>query len=135
MDRRQGAVELYGRPQFLQGHVRFSAQQRLHLPVMRVQDEWFASGITVAGSDVSGAPPLLQEFLDQPQRNTETMGNFFTVSFFLVVGTEDSFTQVQGYGSHAINSSNPGNNWLQFYLKCSKRTEITTNRAFRRFAL
>jgi hypothetical protein len=28
------------------------------------------------------------------------MGNFFTVSFLLVVGTEDSFTQVQGCGSH-----------------------------------
>ena len=34
MDSRQGAVDLYGRPQFLQGQVRFAAQQRLHLPVM-----------------------------------------------------------------------------------------------------
>ena len=100
MDSGQGAVELYGDPQFLQGHVRFSAQQRLHLPVMGSQDEGFASRIAVTGGDVSGAPALLQEFLDQAQRDTETMGDFFAVSFLLVVGTEDSFTQVQGYGSH-----------------------------------
>jgi UDP-N-acetylmuramoylalanine-D-glutamate ligase len=65
-----------------------------------VQDERFAPGITVTGSDVSSTPALLQEFLDQAQRDTKTTGNFFTVSFLLVVGTEDSFTQVQGYGSH-----------------------------------
>lgn len=96
-----------GGPQFLQGHVRFSAQQRLHLPVMGAQDERFAPGIMVAGSDVSGTPALLQEFLDQAQRDTKTTGNFFTVSFFLVVGTEDSFTQVQGYGSHARTLTQP----------------------------
>jgi hypothetical protein len=100
MDSRQGAVDLYGRPQFLQGQVRFAAQQRLHLPVMGAQNKWFAPRKTVTRSDVSGTPALLQEFLNQAQRDTETMGNFFTVSFLLVVGTEDSFTQVQGYGSH-----------------------------------
>jgi hypothetical protein len=101
MNRRQGTIELHGCPQFFEGHVRFAAQQRLHLPVMGAQDERFAPGTTVTGSDVSGAPALLQEFLDQAQRDTKTTGNFFTVSFLLVVGTEDSFTQVQGYGSHA----------------------------------
>ena len=78
MDGRQGAVERYGGPQFLEGHIRFAAQQRLHLPVMGAQDEGLASGITMTGSDVSGAPALLQEFLDQPQRDTETMSNFLT---------------------------------------------------------
>jgi len=107
MDGRQGAVERYGGPQFLEGHIRFAAQQRLHLPVMGAQDEGLASGITMTGSDVSGAPALLQEFLDQPQRDTETMSNFLTVSFLLVVGTEDSFTQVQGYGSHERILPNP----------------------------
>jgi hypothetical protein len=29
----------------------------------------------MTGSNVSGAPTLLQEFLDQAQRDTETMGN------------------------------------------------------------
>jgi len=100
MDGGQGAVELYGRPQFFEGQVRFAAQQGLHLSAMGVQDERFAPGITVTGSDVPGAPPLLQEFLDQAQRDTETMGNFFTVSLLLVMGVEDSFTQVQGYCSH-----------------------------------
>jgi hypothetical protein len=74
---------------------------------MGSQDEWFASGITVTGSNVPGAPTLLQELLDQAQRDTETMGNFFTVSLLLVVGTEDSFTQVQGYGSHAKILTHP----------------------------
>ena len=100
MDGRQGTLELPRRPQFFEGQIRFAAQQRLHLPVMGTQDKRFASGITVAGSNVSGAPALLQEFLDQAQRDPETMGNFFTVSLLLVVGREDSFTQVQGYGSH-----------------------------------
>jgi len=100
MNRRQGTVELHGPPQFFEGHVWFAAQQRLHLLAMGDQDERFASGKTVTRSDVSGAPTLLQEFLDQAQRDPETMGNFFAVSFLLVVGTEDSFTQVQGYGSH-----------------------------------
>ena len=102
MNRRQGAVELYGGPQFFEGQVRFAPQQRLHLLAMGDQDERFASGKTVTRSDVSSAPTLLQEFLDQAQRDPETMGNFFAVSFLLVVGTEDSFTQVQGYGSHEI---------------------------------
>jgi hypothetical protein len=107
MNRRQGTIELHGRPQFFEGQVRFAAQQGLHLSAMGVQDERFAPGITVTGSDVPGAPPLLQEFLDQAQRDTETMGNFFTVSLLLVVGTEDSFTQVQGYGSHAQILTHP----------------------------
>ena len=100
MNRRQGAIELHGRAQFFEGQVRFAAQQRLHLPAMGVQDEGFAPGITVTGSKVSGAPALLQELLDKAQRDAETMGDFFTVSFLLVVGTEDAFTQVQGYRSH-----------------------------------
>jgi hypothetical protein len=100
MDSRQSAVELYGGPQFLQGQVRFAAQQRLHLPAMGVQDERLAPRITVTGCNVSGASALLQEFFDQAQRDTETMGDFFAVPFLLVVGTEDSFTQVQGYRSH-----------------------------------
>jgi len=65
MNRRQGTVELHGRSQFFEGQVRFAAQQRLHLPAMGVQDKRFASGITMARSDVSGVPTLLQEFLDQ----------------------------------------------------------------------
>jgi hypothetical protein len=114
MDSWQGAVELYGGPQFLQGHVRFAAQQRLHLPVMGAQDERFAPRITVTGSDVSSAPALLQEFLDHAQRDTETTGNFFAVSFLLVVGTEDSFTQVQGYGSHGRILTHPETDGYSF---------------------
>jgi len=107
MNRRQGAVELHGRPQLFEGQVRFAAQQRLHLSAMRVQDERFAPRIMVTGCNVSGASALLQELLDQAQGDTETMGSFFAVPFLLVVGTEDSFTQVQGYGSHARALTHP----------------------------
>jgi hypothetical protein len=100
MNRRQGTLELHGRPQFFEGQVRFATQQRLHLPVMGAQDERFAPRIAVTGSNVAGVPALLQELLNHAQRDPETMGNFFTVSLLLVVGTEDSFTQVQGYRSH-----------------------------------
>jgi hypothetical protein len=107
MDGWQGAVKLHGRPQFFESHIRFAPQQRLHLSVMGVQDERFAPRIAVTRSDVSGTPALLQEFLDQTQRDTKAVGNFFTVSFLLVVGTEDSFTQVQGCRSQEQILSHP----------------------------
>ena len=43
-------------------------------------NEGFASGVTVARGNVSGAPALLQELLDHAQGNPVTTGNLLTVS-------------------------------------------------------
>ena len=46
-------------------------------------------------SDVAGAPALLQELLDHAQGNPETMGNLVARALIVVVGSQDSFTQIQ----------------------------------------
>jgi hypothetical protein len=100
MDGRQGTIEPHSGTQLFEGHIRLAAQERSQLLVMRRHNEGFTPGMAVARSDIPGAPALLQKLLDHAQGNPEAPGNFLTVSLLLVVGAEDSFTQVQGYGSH-----------------------------------
>jgi hypothetical protein len=100
MDGGQGAVEPHSSPQLFERQVRLAAQEHSPLLVMTRHDEGFASGEAVARRYVSSASALLQKLFDHAQRNPVATGCFFTVSLLLVVGAEDSFTQVQGYCSH-----------------------------------
>ena len=55
----------------------------------------FAPGEAVPRSDVAGVPALLEEFLDQPQRNPKAMGNLDPRALIVVVSGQDSFPQIQ----------------------------------------
>jgi len=45
--------------------------------------------------NVPGAPALLEELLDHAQRDSETVGDFGTGAFLVVVGAKNSFTEIQ----------------------------------------
>jgi len=94
MNGRQGAVQRYGRPQFLQGQIGFLGQQRPHLALMRGQDRRFAPRIMMAWGDVAGASALLEEFLDHPQGHSVAHGNFVAGALLMIVGGQDSFAQI-----------------------------------------
>ena len=49
----------------------------------------------VPGSDVASVSALLQQLLDHAQGNPETVGNFGTRAFLMVIGSKDSFTKIQ----------------------------------------
>jgi hypothetical protein len=44
---------------------------------------------------VAGAPTLLQELLDHAEGNPETVGNLRTSSLLVIIGSQDSFSQIQ----------------------------------------
>jgi hypothetical protein len=67
MDGSQGAFELRGFAQFLQGHVRLLAQQGLQLAMMGSNDDRFASRTMVTRTDLSSPFALLQKLLDHAQ--------------------------------------------------------------------
>lgn len=67
------------------------------------------------GSDVAGVPALLEELLDHAQGNPETMGHFGARAFVVVVGTEDSLTQIQGECSHVAILAHPSYNGYTIY--------------------
>jgi hypothetical protein len=55
----------------------------------------FASRKVLAWSNVPGAPALLQELLDHAQRDSETVGDLGTSAFPVIVGTKNSFAEIQ----------------------------------------
>ena len=95
MDGWQSAFQSNRLAQFCQGQVWLPAQQLTHLAVMRDKDGWFASGAMMLRGDVADPPPLLQELLDHAQRNLVAPGHFLAGAFFLIVGSQDSFPQIQ----------------------------------------
>ena len=114
MDGRQGAIEPHSGAQLFKCHIRLTAKECSQLLVMNGHNKGFAPGMAVAWSDIPGASALLQKFFDQAQGNPVTAGNFLAVSLPLVVGAEDSFTQVQGYGSHEPTLASPHTNGYSF---------------------
>ena len=67
------------------------------------------------GSDVAGAPTLLEELLDHAQGNPETMGNFGPRAFVVVVGRKDSFPQIQRECSHVATLTHLADNGYTIY--------------------
>ena len=55
----------------------------------------FAPGEAMPRGDVTGVPTLLQELLDQAQRNPKAMGNLGTRALLVVVRSQNSFSQIQ----------------------------------------
>lgn len=62
---------------------------------MRIDNDALTPGMVVAGPNISGMSALLDELFDNPQRDPITTRNVFPGTFIIIVGTEDSFTQIQ----------------------------------------
>ena len=60
-----------------------------------------ASGKAMPRRNVTRAAALLQELLHHPQRHPEPVANVGPSAFVVVVGSKDSFAQIQRERSHA----------------------------------
>ena len=82
---------------------------------MRTHNHRLAPTKAMAGSDVAGAPTLLEEFLDHAQGNPEPTRNFGARAFVAVVGREDSLPQIQRECSHVATLTPPLCNGYTIY--------------------
>jgi hypothetical protein len=95
MDGRQRAFECHGRTQFMKGEVRFLNQQSPQLALMILKDHWLAPGPMVARTNIPSPPTLLQKLLHHAQGNSITMRDLLPGTFFVVVGSQNPFPQIQ----------------------------------------
>lgn len=99
-DRRQAAPQPGGRPQLRQCQIRPFGQQGPELGPMRRRDHRLASRTVMQRPDLSQAPPLLQQFLDHPQRHAEPSRHLCPRPSGLVVTAQNTFPHVQANGLH-----------------------------------
>ena len=67
-------------------------------------------------SDIAGAPTLLQEFLNHAQGDSETVGNVGPGALVVVIGSQDSFAQIQRERSHAQEANTTSTDGYTIYL-------------------
>jgi len=107
MDRWQRAIQGRGPAQFRQGKIRLAAEK---LPKGLALSGDFARlepATMIAWTDVAALSPTLQEFLDHTQRYSKAVGNLLSGPFLLIVRSQNSFPQIQRYGSHEETISRP----------------------------
>lgn len=114
MDRWQRAIQGRGPAQFLQSKIRLAAEE---LPKGLALSGDFARlepATMIAWADVAALPPTLQEFLDHTQRYSKAVGNLLSGPFLLIVRSQNSFPQIQRYGSHGETISRTAHNGYDF---------------------
>jgi hypothetical protein len=94
VDRLQGTLQPCRRPQFFQGQIVLPRQQHPKLAPVAGHNHRLATGEAVPRGEVTGAPTLLQEFLDHAQRDAKTVGDLQAHTLIVIVGSQDSFPQV-----------------------------------------
>jgi hypothetical protein len=87
VDRLQGTLQPRCRPHFLEGEIVLSGQQGANLASVGGHNHGFAPGEAVPWSDVTGAPTLLEELLDQAQRNPKTVGHLSAGALIIIVSS------------------------------------------------
>ncbi len=110
----QGTFQSHGLTKFLQGQIGLLAQDGPHFLAMPFQNHRLAPGIAMPRADVSPALALLEKLFDHAQGNAETMSDLLTGAFLLVVGSQDSFAQVERQSLHVQTLSYPGENGYSF---------------------
>ena len=95
MDGLKGALESHGLPQLFQGEVVLFGQQGAHLAAVGGDNHRLASAEPASRGNVAGAPTLLQELLDHAEGNPETVGNLRPGALPVIIGSQDSFAQIQ----------------------------------------
>lgn len=68
---------------------------------MRRDNHRLAASKVMPWREVTRASALLKELLDHAQGNPETMGNLGTCALVVIVGCQDSLTEIQRERSHA----------------------------------
>jgi hypothetical protein len=93
-------LESRRRPQLLQGEVALLGQQDPYPALVSPDNHRLAPTKPMPWSDIASAPTLLEELLDHAEGDAETVGNFGTSALVVVIGTNNSFTEIQGECSH-----------------------------------
>ena len=76
---------------------------------------WLASGKAMPRRNVARAAALLQELLHHAQGYPETVGNVGPGAFVVVIGSQDSFAQIQRERSHAQEANTTFTNGYTIY--------------------
>jgi len=71
---------------------------------MNLDDERFASRVSVARPDLASPLALLQKLFDHTQRNPVALGNLLAGSFQIIIGSQDAFSEVQRQRLHAFTA-------------------------------
>ncbi len=114
MDGGQRAVQSRGHAQFLEGQVGLFMQQHAQLLPMMVEDPGLAAGTMVLGAEVANPAALLEQFLNEAQRDAETAGHRLPGIFPLVVSRQNPLAQIQRNGRHAPSLTDPPKNGYSF---------------------
>ena len=96
-----GATQAQVLAQFPQSEVALFGQKSPHLSTVGGPDHGFASGKTMTRRDVAGMAALLEKLFDHAQRNTKPEGNLVASALVVVVGLQDSLSQIQRKCCHA----------------------------------
>jgi len=102
MDGWQRAIQGRGPSQFLQGQVRLAAQELTKGLALSGDFAGLKPATMIARAEVAALAPPLQEFLDHAQRDAKAVGDLLSCPFLLIVRSQNSFPQIQGYGSHGL---------------------------------
>jgi hypothetical protein len=114
VDGGQGAGQTGSGPQFLERQIGRFIQQPPQLVMMAGDNAGLASRAVMLSADVAEAAALLEEFLDQAQRNPETAGHLLARALLSVVSSQNPFPQIQGDGFHAPSLPHPKQNGYGF---------------------
>ena len=90
MDGRQGAVQSRGRAQLGQGQIGLGTHQSAQRAPVCGEDLGLAARVPMTRGDIAGAPALLEELFDHPERDAKPAGDVLTGAFAGVVGGEDA---------------------------------------------
>jgi len=91
----------------LERQVILFGQQTTDLAAVGGNDHRLAPGKVMSGSDVAGAPALLQELFNHPERDPKTMGNLDPGAFVLIIGIDNPLPEIQRERAHTQKLSPP----------------------------
>ncbi len=100
MDGGQGAGQGHRATQLGQGQIGLLRQKRAELTPMRAHNQGFAAGVAVSRRQVAGAPALLEQLFDHPERDAKTSCHRLASAFARVVGGQDAGAQIKGECGH-----------------------------------
>ena len=114
VNRLEGTLQSGGRSQFLERQIILLGQQGTQLVAVAGHDGRLTPGKTVARRDIAGATTLLEKLFYQAQRHAEPVSHLRPRTFLVVIGCQDSFTQIDRSGAHEQSLPRPLNHGYSF---------------------
>jgi hypothetical protein len=102
VDSRQRTLDRNGFAQFLQRHIRVVAHQASKPLLMFERNLGLSAGEAMPRSNIPRALSLLQQLLDQPQRDVVPLRDLSPRPVASVTRRHNPFPQVHRYRSHAL---------------------------------